>query len=637
MNVRSRSCRLSLLLAALFVFGTTRAASALPASDAFCGSDAASIAEKQRANDATRAGAPVEATAEIVDEREVLGLVRLVGTVVDDLGVPVEEATIEVYAGTTEPMKLQTDTAGHFEIRRPGASRVGLRVERAGHHPHRDNVQLGEQDLELKLELRRIPQTTFSVRDRATGEPVTRFGLRIGYVRATSYYGISETELGDHPGGKLTVPAATAYQTVGCFSPGYEYFHAAVEHDAPGSGTQVLLLERGARIVGRAEGAVSVTLFGRGDEGWMAPWLKNDSPNFRFGELTPYTHQAVTIELTHGPDFAFVDLRGGVYHVLVTRPDKSVIQFACMQVESGATRDLGEVDLRAKGSLRGVVRGADGRPAAGVELELDRMAAVHVAEERDSRAESIVRTTDTEGRFDFGEVRIGSHSIGLAPGSAMSGFERPWFFDVSAGEAREVVCTVKPYEQLELRVQVTQARAPVVGLRVCETYEWTTPRPFGLTDSEGEVEYVRDSYSDARVLALSALDVPLGIMDPAPAIAAPAESQAALHLPLSIGSLELRFGGSIPGTVSGFTLRLERPDWPMHAIELPIAKLLRDPRCEFDPAARRLVIPEIAAGEWTLSASIEGADADIVRRAYLARTRVRVEESRRVVADLRIH
>lgn len=595
-------------------------------------------AHTESRTDAKAAVVAPSARAEVAAEFEGRTPVRILGLVVDQFGQPVEGALVESKdADSREPTKQRTDAEGRFELRRPQSTRVWLCVEREAHHPLRDHLQLGETDYELKLELRRIPLTTFFVRDRVTGEPITRFRLDISYEHHGPYYGIRSTQLADHADGRCTVPAAVAYQSVGCEAPGYAYFRAPVEHDPAGSGTQTLLLERGARIVGNAEGALSVTLFGRGDLALMEPWLKQHSPNFRLGQVTPYTHQARTTELEHSPEFEFEDLRGGVYHVLVTRRDQSVIQFESLRVETGATLDLGRVDLEATGSLRGVLRATDGRSTAGFTLELDRPAAVHVAEARDTVAEEILRTTDAQGRFDFGDVSAGTHSVAILHGSRGGWHEPPLVVRVGAGEPSDVVWNIEPKLERRLRVALTHAGAPAVGVPVSETGEWKRLAPFAVTDSSGELDYVREPYSEASLLALSEIGIPLGIVDPASATAGASDLPTLLQLPLSYGSLELSLAGAIPADASAFVLRLERPDWPLVPIELPVLQLARASRLELDFAARKLVLPQIASGEWTVSASIGGAATDVVRRGYLARTRVRVNDARRASCELLFH
>jgi len=480
--------------------------------------------------------------------------------------------------------------------------------------------------------------TTFVVRDSTTSALLTRFGLRVQlddlspYSAQQSYGG--KLEVRDHPTGSVERIASEGHHHVRCEAPGFAPFAAVVRHDAPDGGVQTISLERGSRIVGRATRerirGVVLTLQpffdARGlprspdDIEWEWLWGYRYDVSLHFG-----VSRDVVVD-DRGA-FAIEDLADGTYRLLITRTDKSLVMLEEIGVADAVTKDLGFIDLDATGSIVGRVR-IDRVARTQVVLELDQQARQHAGQP------PIEIAPDADGRFAVADVPVGTHRLGATVRAVSHSPVRPLLVTVSAGETSRVDWNLEQLLSRPTCVRVERNGMPAGAVRLVAA-RWEHHDDLGVTDEAGRAcGQLQPAYEN--VLATSGTGVPLGLLDFAGRLAPPDHEEHELRL--TCGRVLLRLDENLRYDEScGFRLHLQRDDGPIRRCDVsvprPSSGPARDGEPVFDPVARTLLLPQLAAGRWNLTALVSPPEA----LGYVALAEVEVADGLETVCELRFN
>lgn len=440
----------------------------------------------------------------------------------------------------------------------------------------------------------------------------------------------------DTADGTNTIRAAESQHIVQCEAPGYATYEAIVQHEPPGSGRQLILLEPESRIEGRLkrEQVASVQL---AQQPHAIPQADRSEPDHGIGwewfgrhrfDLPQFSGRERSAEIDDQGNFEFEGLVRGTYRLVITRGDGSLVLFEQLVVGTGSTTSLGFIDLEASSTLMGRVRVAAGRSPAGIALELDRGLTAGGA----VPARSL---TDANGNFAFEGVPVGTHRLGIAAPWSEYGGLRPLLVDVSANETQHVEWDLAPFGPRTVCISVDERGAPAAGVQLASA-DWDRRRHLGYADDVGQLCAELRPGHDTHVLALTEDLEPLGVLALGDGVAAPFESRASFTL--ACGSLLLRFDETLPWSADDrVELRLERADWPLSPLHFSLRQQPAGPQRGPALGDRNVLFPRIAAGEWSLTLHVHHRVSPQQEHSYVAHATVRVEESQRALCDVRFH
>jgi len=187
-------------------------------------------------------------------------------------------------------------------------------------------------------------------------------------------------------------------------------------------------------------------------------------------------------------DYRLGDLPAGTYRVRSKGSSDATGWWRDAMTEADATtielvagQDMGDVDMTipTAASIEGVVRGPDGQPIAGAEVEIARPS----QDVREPWYAFEEVTTDADGHYIIPSLRAGRYTLNFRPPAA-SGAAREWWGDtVDAHSA--VAIDVKEYEHLVLDDATLQE-----GARVTGTILGGVPYRSGYTASFWRIEAV---------------------------------------------------------------------------------------------------------------------------------------------------
>lgn len=568
----------------------------------------------------------------------------IAGVVLDERGAPLAKAYVRIqFEDESIPhVNMEnTDASGTFEFRPTAAGRFSLEVMRAGFHPHHDSRPLRVTGTKgIRIALRAVPTTSFVVRDRATGEPVTSFALRIGYPSSSPYrdWTIEQESLREWEGGVHAAQAAEGHHVVHCEAPGYAAYEATVQHDPPGSGQHVISLARPGRIKGSVDLArireieidrqplTARTPFGNASPDCDWSWSQGD--RFDLSEMV-----GVTIpEVDASGKFSFRDLRPGTYRLLVSRAEQDFLMYEGVVVGAGETVDLGFIDAGATGALSGTVRLAAGLSTAGLQVALYRrhpfLSVVH-----GRPLSSAVVQTDEAGRFRCERLAPGSHRLSIAP-------RAPGFAGIS-----DLLVTVQPGETSHVELDLSRATvgpicvsasidgAPAPGIEILPV-EGASHGPASKTDEAGRVCADFDVSLHTHLLARAPSQLPLGLLELGDGHASTRLEQ--VDFALRCGRVRLKLLNlPLLDTSEEMHLRWTRRDWPLPACEMAIRLDERIVGIHVDVPQSSVSLPALATGEWTLLATVRHRASEHQTHESLARAKLVVEEGRETRCDLR--
>ncbi len=335
------------------------------------------------------------------------------GRVVDDRGVPVAGARVEIGRGSHKESWTQTGRAGEFHFTGFEEESVWIQASHSVHKSVMVAVRPGEP---VDLVLVRPCELHGIVRDAVSGEPITTFRVFVQRDRTPHAYGpghafcdvaVKFAILDLEPGRKF----------VAVYAPGYAMGQAEVEFASGDERAVEIELSRGMSISGRVAGeggkpieGAQVVVLREGEE--PAAESKGSRPGGGFytigrdGRRVGFLFEQLRADVAQsGADGTFSAEGGspGLVSVHVQHPDYVEAATEVFEVTAGVPVDIGLLRLRLGAGIEGAVFDARGRPYPAGAVELKRID----VETGSSRAGHRVVHLSPDGRF---------RTTGLLPG-----------------------------------------------------------------------------------------------------------------------------------------------------------------------------------------------------------------------------
>jgi hypothetical protein len=228
------------------------------------------------------------------------------------------------------------------------------------------------------------------------------------------------------------------------------------------------------------------------------PWFDDNYKR----DLGDFLGRQRTIEGLEDGTFRLPDLAAGTYVLTVMGGSGAPKTVKGVRVESGATRDLGEIVLDDAGTLHGrIVLGPD-QVSAEISVRLD-----------DDWGRG-VPPTGKDLEFSFENLTLGDHvlHVNFAGSGFQDGVDQP--FTVAAGKTAEIVVDLASKSPCKVRIRAMSGAEPRPGVEV----EWerlTDGRAsqggrIGVTDAQGIAAGSVPGGVDARFVAKAASGFVIG-------------------------------------------------------------------------------------------------------------------------------
>jgi len=620
----------------------------------------------------TRPGVVVRAGAVTRDVNLTLSTrLTISGVVVSEREGPIADARVAGYPqGAGRSVLARTDALGRFTVslevaaphrfvvdadgyeREPGAPRGdGSTARTAGGEA--PSVELGPYfapgATDVRVALKR-PRVTFVVIDALSSQPLPEFTLRLDerfIAGAQQSFSVAHYRSQLHPGGELECKADSRRHSYVVTAPGYSTARGEIVFDPPDSRRCVVRMTAGRRVRGvvTLEGQpvagaqvilreTTLAEFGHSsaDEDADAYWFDG------YGIYYPFWIDETERKLRSdsGGAFEFDSLSDGDHRleILTERGDRLSVE--PIVVREGLPVELGALELRRAGSVRGRLITQAGESAEGIRVDVSVFDVTRHA------------TADAEGRFTLQEVPAGRAHLSVDWRTLRgAGLDVPTtHFDLAPGQEYELEVDLSEDGAGTVRVDVLLDGRPAAGVIVSlqPTDLFRSAKRLGATDTNGVVRGRARAIGMHDVCITAPSGMPLATLRSAVQIYP--NSDERVQVDLKCGRLTFEWPPSPPGTrrerveLRGRRLDREgaleplfyRPSSP--AADEVVAHA--DNRCEF---------PWVEPGEyeWTIRVFAETPSRADVERIYRKQTSVRagvlaecsVDEADRVLLPAR--
>ncbi len=424
--------------------------------------------------------------------------------------------------GNGSGASARTDANGAFHMNLPQDEPYVLEVEHEGYRPwggmrgKSATVKQGTRDFEIVLEP--MAHTHFVVVDAASGVPIETFGLVLHARPSEGQQGtwrqLESPKIETHEHGELELAADPTLHDFLAVAPGYAELSGRVAHEA--DDRQTIRLVHGGAIAGRvvSSGAPVSKARLRLERASMKidPTREDEdefdrmfSDNYRT-DLDEAVGRAR--EFVSGDDGAFriSDLAAGTWKFAIVGPDGASIERAALAVAAGSTVELGDIELRAGGTIDGKVLLAGARSPKGLHVELFDIRETMQSRSRDAEV-------DPDGNFRFEHVAPGPVSLRVdaVPGMIVGG--EPIAVDVASGAPTVAVLDLTSRAACKVVVRATSNGKPIVGALVAATVvgERYAAIRLGKTDEHGEAHGECRSGVDAKFELSTTWDLSIGV------------------------------------------------------------------------------------------------------------------------------
>jgi hypothetical protein len=398
------------------------------------------------------------------------------GRVVDEDGRPLEKMWIYGWPLSSGRGAGATSKAdGSFVIHLPQNEPYRLELEERsnrgrfepwGGHASKKVFDPGATD--VLVQLKRAVRTTFVVVDAQSGAPIEKYAVGLS-VRPdpssnTTFHSSQELETEPRPKGECTLAADPKRHRVQIVAPGYEDVETDVVHDAGVEARQTLRMKPGAVFVGRVRHAGEPVAHAKlaivhdyikidpskPDDG--DPWF-DDNYTTDLGEFLGRWRR---LESAIDGSFRIPDLPPGTYALTITGGKGAPKTVKGLRIESGATRDLGEISLDDAGALHGRIAIGPGQETMRISVQVD---------------EGWGPSPDVTGaqrEFTIPNLTIGEHKlyVSLSGAGLQDGTQMP--FTIEANKTTEIVVDLSDKSPCKARIRVTSHEKPRAGIDV----EW---------------------------------------------------------------------------------------------------------------------------------------------------------------------
>ncbi len=568
------------------------------------------------------------------------------GIVVDEAGALVQG--IDVGATSADRMfstSRRTGPDGQFTIdaRRPGKFVLAV-PEQKGYRAWggEDKATFDPDTSGIRIQLERAPAKTFHVVAVHTGESIERFGIRIeakpkggGVV----YRDEADLPLDDHPDGELSLPFSGEPSTVLVVAPGRTDLVTDV---ANGAGTQTLALSPACKLSGRvmldgkplAAAALELQMDGVDPDHTLdfMPGAMGGGIQYDLGSYAGRKRAYVT-----GDDgkFASGDLAPGTYALQIEGHGAARLWLRGMTLKPEESRDLGDVEVFAAATVRGVlVAGADQSPI-GFQVHLDH---------HDMRQ---VKIDAIDGKFSFAGLAAGHHTITWGRPT------QDWYsdddpheqaLDLAPGETRDVILDASASTPCTVIAHVQRGGKPAVGVIVSvrmrsRTKDRVSTERLGVTDDHGTAQGQVDGDKHFDLLATDTSYATLGEL--ALDIDAIPGGRIERSGEITLGTLVLELGPALQPPESGeLSVKL------LDARAKPTFLLAQTPRNKLTYASKgrvwggsRVEMGGVMAGTYDATVSITRYDKDAngrwtpvaLREPYKTRVVIEADHEAKIV------
>jgi protocatechuate 3,4-dioxygenase beta subunit len=561
----------------------------------------------------------------------------LQGRVVDEQRSPVAGAKLRGLPRSSGQGAGGTSAEdGSFTVHLPQDEAYTLSVEHPDYEPYalrsRDHYyEPGTEGIEIVLAA--AAKTIFRVLDADTGSPVERFGLRVLRDNGSRSEIHTGTRLGappradDHPGGEVELAARPGIDKFVLNAPGYLALAGDVEHESPGEAIQVLRIDRGASLRGRAflDGAPLSHALVEISQGMFAR-QRSDGPslvsNADAGDLERLRKEALARmreELPSEPtwqsfgekqkttssddgSFSFQTLERGHYRVELRSKSGASLVLAPVVLANQETKDLGDLALTPGATILGRVLVPSGRAPSGLTVYLD------------ESHDRVTQTTDAAGEFRFAGLSEGPHRLVVDEVAGLLVASEPLSVTLGAGETREIMIDLRDRGTCAVSLVLEIGGVEARGLRV-ELVSRSDPHVLvrlGETDANGRVEAVVRAIGEAYVSALTPDRILLANRERL--LALDLDARIDERVALETGSLELGLPASLVlPTNCEATLALvslEDASLPRVATEFSWNQEgLYATSIHYQPETRRVVFEMLPVGPFELSFELRDRDS----------------------------
>lgn len=595
----------------------------------------------------TRPGVVVRAGAVTRDVNLTLSTrLTISGVVVSEREGPIADARVAGYPqGAGRSVLARTDALGRFTVslevaaphrfvveadgyeREPGAPRGdGSTARTAGGEA--PSVELGPYfapgATDVRVALRR-PRVTFVVIDALSSQPLPEFTLRLDerfIAGAQQSFGVAHYRSQLHPGGELECMADSRRHSYVVTAPGYRPARGEIVFDPPDSRRCVVRMTAGRRVRG------VVTLEGRPVAGAQVILRETTLAEFGqeadaywvdgYGIYYPFWIDETERKLRSdsGGAFEFDSLSDGDHRleILTERGDRLSVE--PIVVREGLPVDLGALELRRSGSIRGRLVTQARESAEGTRVDVSVFDVTRHA------------TADAEGRFTLQDVPAGRAHLSVDWRTLRgAGLDVPTtHFDLAPGQEYELEVDLSEDGAGTVRVDVLLDGRPAAGVIVSlqPTDLLRSPKRLGATDKNGVVRGRARATGMHDVCIAAPSGMPLATLRSAVRIYPNSDERVQVYV--KCGRLAFEWPPSPPGTrrerVEFRGRRLDRegaleslfyrPSSP--AADEVVAHA--DNRCEF---------PWVEPGEyeWTIRVFAQTPSQADVERIYRKQTSVR--------------
>lgn len=334
---------------------------------------------------------------------------RIGGTVVDGSGAALAGASLGVTSGSGRMSKpVKTDANGHFTVDGLTSESVHLHCSKRGYLSWHSKVVVGREDLRIALSVAGF--AAGRVIDSETGAPIERFriyetaprlqageraGISLGFgitgkdIRSPA--GEWHSKYGNAPGNVLGVLVVAPG-----YAPGID--RRVVLRADPTPDMCIVKLQRGSTVRGQVRDAD-----GKPVAKATIRAISGDRPP----RANPFVSRSKVGSVVTDEDggFALRDAPVGTVTLVIEHAKWPLTTDGPFTVSSGQTMDR-SITMPRSAVVEGVLRGPDGKPVSGVELQL--------ADESQERGQRT--TTDTEGRFRFDhQLAAGNYTLVANP------------------------------------------------------------------------------------------------------------------------------------------------------------------------------------------------------------------------------
>jgi hypothetical protein len=467
------------------------------------------------------------------------------GMVVDESGAPLAGIQVQGWpAESGQGAHCQTAADGTFTMALPrnGEYRFDIQAPGYEHFGGFASTAYAPGTRDVRIVLEKSHDVDVSIVDAETGAAVESFGIALTVVEADGWHtdeSLEVPKVTERANGRATVPLERGKVIARVFAPGYASVSVPLEVSAGAREAPPIRLVKAASIRGRVVRAGAPRTSARVE--LASAWSKRDvsqpdepeeerifSDNYA-RDVAGFAGRKRDATVDAEGRFHFDDLGAGRYRLVVRDSDDAPYVVESIAVAAKQALDLGDIALRAGGSIRGRIVPQPTLTIGKWEVTLDRPYAPEHAE------------VDTSGLFRFDGIEPGKHVLVVKCESSDDEPKPLLEIDVAAGETREVVLDVGALVPARVTVRVTRGGLPVQGVQVIGSCEATRQesRIGDATDLHGVATGNCTPCDAVRFNVLSELQLPLG--EATTAIRVPAGESIDVSVSVNAGRARVEF------------------------------------------------------------------------------------------------